>query len=50
MCTFVVRGDLLQQEYTRAMPKRLIVAVSRNGILLMKIPESFTEGVMVRAR
>ena len=42
-------GDL-QQEYTRAMPKRLIVAVSRNGILLMKIPESFTEGVMVRHR
>jgi hypothetical protein len=38
----------LQQEYTRAMPKRLIIAVSRNGILLMKIPETFTEGTMVR--
>jgi hypothetical protein len=37
-----------QQEYTRAMPKRLIVAVSRNGILLMKIPENFTEGTMVQ--
>jgi hypothetical protein len=39
----------VQQEYTRAMPKRLIIAVSRNGILLMKIPDNFTEGTMVRA-
>ena len=38
---FVVR-----QRFDRNLPKKLFLAVSRRGILLLKIPKSYTEGEM----
>jgi hypothetical protein len=40
----------LQQEFSKTLPKRLILAIKRDGILLLRIPDKFTDGVMVRCR
>jgi hypothetical protein len=36
----------VKQRYDRAMPKRVFLAIGRQGILLLRIPKSFTEGDM----
>jgi hypothetical protein len=34
----------VKQRFDRSLPKRLLLAISRRGILLLRIPPNFTEG------
>lgn len=36
----------VKQKYDRSMPKKVFLAIGRQGILLLRIPRSFTEGDM----
>jgi hypothetical protein len=36
----------VRQRYSRKLPKKLFLAISRRGIVLLRIPESFTSGEM----
>jgi hypothetical protein len=44
MCSLSAR----QQDFTKGLPKRVFVAIGRNGIILLRIPDDFSHGVMVR--
>lgn len=40
--------SLLQQEFTKKIPKKLFLGVGKDGVSLYRIPASFTEKDMVR--